>query len=72
MEMQGNCDDHNGHLSNIDISGSNPARGMDVRGPFERLVDWRQCAAVMQREAVIVMSSCNGWGKVVVALSSFL
>jgi hypothetical protein len=24
------------------------------RGPFEKLVDWRQCAAVMQREAVTV------------------
>jgi hypothetical protein len=23
-----------------------------IRGPFERFVDWRQCAAVMQREAV--------------------
>jgi hypothetical protein len=22
-----------------------------VRGPFEKFVDWRQCAAVMQREA---------------------
>jgi hypothetical protein len=21
-----------------------------IRGPFETLVDWRQCAAVMQRE----------------------
>jgi late competence protein required for DNA uptake (superfamily II DNA/RNA helicase) len=25
---------------------------MYVRGPFEEFVDWRQCAAVMQREAV--------------------
>jgi hypothetical protein len=23
-----------------------------LRGPFENFVDWRQCAAVMQREAV--------------------
>jgi hypothetical protein len=23
-----------------------------MRGPFEKFVDWRQCAAVMQREAV--------------------
>jgi len=22
-----------------------------LRGPFEKFVDWRQCAAVMQREA---------------------
>jgi hypothetical protein len=26
-----------------------------VRGPFAKFVDWRQCAAVMQREAVSVM-----------------
>jgi hypothetical protein len=39
----------------------------NVRGPFERFVDWRQCAAVMQREAVTVMPSCSGWGNVVVA-----
>jgi hypothetical protein len=31
---------------------------MCIRGPFERFVDWRQCAAVMQREAVTVMPSC--------------
>jgi hypothetical protein len=43
-----------------------------VRGPFERFVDWRQCAAVMQREVVTVTPSCNGGGKVVVALSSYL
>jgi hypothetical protein len=24
------------------------------------VVDWRQCAAVMQREAVIVMPNCSG------------
>jgi hypothetical protein len=23
-----------------------------VRGPFEKFVDWRQCVAVIQREAV--------------------
>jgi hypothetical protein len=28
--------------------------------PFEKFVDWRPCAAVMQREAVTVMSSCSG------------
>jgi hypothetical protein len=37
------------------------------RGPFEKLVDWRQCAAVMQREAATVMPSFNGEGNVVVA-----
>jgi hypothetical protein len=30
-------------------------------------VDWRQCAAVMQREAVTVMLSRSGGGNVVVA-----
>jgi len=29
---------------------------------FETFVDWRQCAAVMQREAVTVMPSCSGGG----------
>jgi hypothetical protein len=38
-----------------------------LRGPFEKLVDWRQCAAVVQREAVTVMPSCWWWGDVVVA-----
>jgi hypothetical protein len=26
--------------------------GEYIRGPFERFVDWRQCAAVVQREAM--------------------
>jgi hypothetical protein len=38
-----------------------------VRGPFAKFVDWRQCAAVMQREAVTVMPSCSGGSNVVVA-----
>jgi hypothetical protein len=41
-----------------------------LRGPFEEFVAWRQCAAVMQREAVTVMPSCSGGGNVVVAWSS--
>jgi hypothetical protein len=32
---------------------------------FEKFVDWRQCPAVMQREAVTVMPSCSGEGNVV-------
>jgi hypothetical protein len=36
-------------------------------GPFEKFVDWGQCAAVMQRDAVTVMPSCSGGSKVVVA-----
>jgi hypothetical protein len=38
-----------------------------LREPFEKFVDWWQCAAVMQREAVTVMPSCDGGGNVVVA-----
>jgi hypothetical protein len=30
-------------------------------------VDWRQCSAVMQTEAVTVMPSCSGGGNIVVA-----
>jgi hypothetical protein len=42
-----------------------------MRGPFEKFVDWRQCAAVMQREAVTVIPSCSGGGNVVVASLEF-
>jgi hypothetical protein len=44
----------------------------NIRGPLEKFVDWRQCTAVMQREAVIVMPNCSGGVNVVVALSSSL
>jgi hypothetical protein len=37
-----------------------------IRGPFEKFVDCRQCASVMQREAVTVMPSYSGGGNVVV------
>jgi hypothetical protein len=43
-----------------------------IGGPFEKFVNWRQCAAIMQREAVTVMTSCSGGGNVVVVLSSAL
>jgi hypothetical protein len=43
------------------------ASSINVRRPFEKFVDWRQCAAVMQWEAVTVMPSCSGGGNVVVA-----
>jgi len=43
-----------------------------LRRPFEKFVDWRQYAAVVQREAVTVTSSCIGGGNVVVAWSSSL
>jgi hypothetical protein len=33
-----------------------------IRGPFEQFVNWWQCAAVMQREAVTIMPSCSGGG----------
>jgi hypothetical protein len=39
----------------------------ELQEPFEKFVDWRQCAAVMQREAVTVMPSCSGGGNVVMA-----
>jgi hypothetical protein len=32
----------------------------NVRAPFEKFVDCRQCAAVMQSEAVTVMPNCSG------------
>jgi hypothetical protein len=38
------------------------------RGPSEKFVDWRECAAVMQREEATVMPSCSGGGNVVMAL----
>jgi hypothetical protein len=40
---------------------------LHIRGPFGKFVDWRQCAAVMEGEAVTVMPSCSGEGNVVVA-----
>jgi hypothetical protein len=42
----------------------------DIRGPLEKFVVWRQCATVMQREAMNVMPSCRDGGNVVVASSS--
>jgi hypothetical protein len=43
-----------------------------MRVPFEKFVDWRQCAALMQRHAVTIMPSCSGGGNVVVACTSSL
>jgi hypothetical protein len=43
-----------------------------LRGVFEKFVDWRQCAAVMQRETVTIMSICSGGGNVVVVISLVL
>jgi hypothetical protein len=40
---------------------------LDIRGPFEKFVDWRQCAAVIQREVMTVMPSCSGGGNVIAA-----
>jgi hypothetical protein len=37
-----------------------------LRGPFEKFAVSRQCAAVMQREAVTVMPSCSDRDNVVV------
>jgi hypothetical protein len=38
-----------------------------IGGQFEKFVDWRQCAAVMQTEEVTVMLSYSGKVNVVVA-----
>jgi hypothetical protein len=32
-----------------------------IRGPFEKFVDWRQCAAVMQREAEQRRTATSPW-----------
>jgi hypothetical protein len=48
------------HLQHIGVN-------LVIRGPFEKFVDWRQCANVMQREAITILPSCNDWGNVVVA-----
>jgi hypothetical protein len=44
----------------------------NIRGSFVKFVDWLQCAAIMQREAVTVMASCGGGDNVVVTWSSSL
>jgi hypothetical protein len=38
-----------------------------IQGPFEKFVDWQQCASVLQSELVTVMASCRGGGNIVVA-----
>jgi hypothetical protein len=38
-----------------------------IRRPFEKFVDWRQCATVMQKEAVTLTRSCGCGVNVVVA-----
>jgi len=35
--------------------------------PFHKFVEWRQSAALVQREAFTVVPSCSGGGNVVVA-----
>jgi hypothetical protein len=54
------------YLSGITTSGSCRWPLQIIRGLFETFVDWRQCIAVMQREAVTVMPSCSGGGNAVV------
>jgi hypothetical protein len=41
-----------------------------LRGPFEKFVDWQQRTAVMQREAVTVMPSFSGGGNIIVTWSA--
>jgi hypothetical protein len=50
------------------VAGS--CESVNIWGPFETFVDWRQCAAVTQMEEVTVMPSCSGGGEVVVAWPS--
>jgi hypothetical protein len=42
-------------------------RVLNIWGSSAKFVDWRQYAAVMQREAVTVIPSCSSAGNVVVA-----
>jgi hypothetical protein len=53
-------------------SGKYKAFDLNIQGPFEKFVDWQQCATVMQREAVTVMPSCSGRVNIVMACSSSL
>jgi hypothetical protein len=39
---------------------------IDLRRSFKNFVDWRRCAAVMQRKMVTVKPSCSGGDNVVV------
>jgi hypothetical protein len=39
-----------------------------IQGPLAKFVDWQQCAAAMQREAVTVMPSCSGGGNIVMVV----
>jgi hypothetical protein len=43
------------------------SRSTYLRGPFEKYMNWRQCAAVMQREAMTVMPNCSSGGNVILA-----
>jgi hypothetical protein len=54
------------HHEGIELSYNEKAI-FNIRGPFEKFVDWRQCAAVVPREVVTVMLSCGGGGNKVVA-----
>jgi hypothetical protein len=48
--------------SNLDIENDRRTvpSVQNIRGYFEKFVDWWQCAAIMQREAVTVMPICSG------------
>jgi len=39
----------------------------ELRGPFGKFADWRQCTAVIQSETVTFIPNCSGRGNVVVA-----
>jgi len=51
------------HYAYFKKSSTNPY----IRAPFGMFVDWRQCAAVMQKKAATVIPSRSGWDNVTVA-----
>jgi hypothetical protein len=40
---------------------------LKLGAPFEKFLDWRQCAAGIQREVVTVTPTCSGGVNVVVS-----
>jgi hypothetical protein len=51
-------------MASRDLKNSDSAFTTNIGGPFEKFVEWRQCAAVVQRVVVTVMPSCSGGGNV--------
>jgi len=52
QRLTGSCYWFYSHQQVTDVTlGSSLSYWMLIRGPFEKFVDWRQCAAAMQKEA---------------------